>query len=141
MLEIRWRLGVLLHTVRGVRHLPLADPGTADHRSPGRYLWWLMKGQWQTLLMGMLFGVVWMVCQAVMPAVVGHAIDDGIAAQDTGALVRWTLTMFGIGVLQAASGIMRHRFAVTNWLTAAYRTVQIVARHATHLGATICTVR
>ena len=32
---------------------------------------------------------------------------------------------------------MRHRFAVTNWLTAAYRTVQLVARQATHLGATL----
>ena len=104
------------------------DPGTADHRSPGRYLWWLMKGQWHTLLLGMLFGIVWMVCQAVMPAVIGHAIDDGIAAQDTDSLVHWTLAMFGIGVLQAASGIMRHRFAVTNWLTAAYRTVQLVTR-------------
>ncbi len=123
--------------MRGVRHLPLADPGTADHRSPGRYLWWLMKGQWHTLLLGMLFGIVWMVCQAVMPAVIGHAIDDGIAAQDTDSLVQWTLAMFGIGVLQAASGIMRHRFAVTNWLTAAYRTVQLVTRHATHLGATL----
>jgi ABC-type multidrug transport system fused ATPase/permease subunit len=120
-----------------VRHLPLADPGTADHRSPGRFLWWLMKGQWHTLLLGMLFGVVWMVCQAVMPAVIGHAIDDGIAAKDTGSLLRWTAAMFGIGVLQAASGIIRHRFAVTNWLTAAYRTVQLVARQATHLGATL----
>jgi ABC-type multidrug transport system fused ATPase/permease subunit len=96
-----------------------------------------MKGQWHTLVLGMCFGVVWMVCQAVMPAVIGHAIDDGIAAKDTGALVRWTLAMFGIGVLQAVSGIVRHRFAVTNWLTAAYRTVQLVARQATHLGATL----
>ena len=96
-----------------------------------------MTGQWRTLAMGMFFGIIWMVCQAVMPAVIGHAIDDGVAAQDTGALVQWTLTMFGIGVLQAVSGIMRHRFAVTNWLTAAYRTVQLVARQATHLGATL----
>ena len=96
-----------------------------------------MKGQWHTLLMGMVFGVVWMVCQAVMPSVIGHAIDDGIAARDTSGLVQWTAAMLGIGVLQAAAGIMRHRFAVTNWLTAAYRTVQLVARHATHLGATL----
>ncbi|RYU15790.1 ABC transporter ATP-binding protein [Nocardioides iriomotensis] len=96
-----------------------------------------MKGQWRTLLMGMVFGVVWMVCQAVMPAVIGHAIDDGIAARDTSGLLQWTAAMLGIGILQAASGIMRHRFAVTNWLTAAYRTVQLVARHATHLGATL----
>lgn len=128
---------MVVPTVGGVRHLPLADPGTADHRSPGRYLWWLMKGQWRTLVMGMLFGIVWMVCQAVMPAVIGHAIDDGVAARDTGALVQWTLAMLGIGVLQAVAGIVRHRFAVTNWLTAAYRTVQIVARQATHLGATL----
>jgi hypothetical protein len=24
-----------------VRHLPLEHPGTADHRSPARFLWWL----------------------------------------------------------------------------------------------------
>ncbi|WP_206053601.1 ABC transporter ATP-binding protein [Nocardioides iriomotensis] len=120
-----------------MRHLPLDDPGTPDHRSPGKFLLWLMKGQWRTLLMGMVFGVVWMVCQAVMPAVIGHAIDDGIAARDTSGLLQWTAAMLGIGILQAASGIMRHRFAVTNWLTAAYRTVQLVARHATHLGATL----
>jgi ABC-type multidrug transport system fused ATPase/permease subunit len=131
------RLSVRIHTVGGVRHLPLADPGTADHRSPGRYLWWLMKGQWHTLLGGMLFGIIWMVCQAVMPAVIGHAIDDGIAAKDTSSLVEWTLAMTAIGILQAVSGIIRHRFAVTNWLTAAYRTVQLVARQATHLGATL----
>ena len=32
---------------------------------------------------------------------------------------------------------MRHRFAVTNWLTTAYRTVQLVGRQAVHLGATL----
>jgi len=66
----------------------------------------------------------------VMPAVIGHAIDDGIAARDVDGLLRWTLTLLGIGLVQAFAGIMRHRFAVTNWLTAAYRTVQLVARQA-----------
>ncbi|MGH3445688.1 MAG: ABC transporter transmembrane domain-containing protein, partial [Nocardioidaceae bacterium] len=120
-----------------MRHLPLADPGVADHRSPGRYLWWLMMGQRRTLLLGMVFGVIWMVAQAVMPAIIGHAIDEGVAARDPGALLRWAGLMFGVGVLQAAAGIIRHRFAVTNWLTAAYRTVQLVSGHATHLGATL----
>ena len=120
-----------------VRHLPLADPGTADTRSAWRFLGWLMKGQWHTLLMGMVFGIVWMVAQAAMPAVIGHAIDDGVAAKDVGGLLHWTLAMLGIGLVQAFAGIMRHRFAVTNWLTAAYRTVQLVARQATHLGATL----
>jgi len=120
-----------------VRRLPLDHPGTADHRSPGRFLWWLVLGQWRTMLGGMAFGITWMVSQAAMPAVIGHAIDDGIAAHDGAALLRWTGLMLAIGLLQAGSGIMRHRFAVTNWLTAAYRTVQLVTRQATHLGATL----
>jgi ABC-type multidrug transport system fused ATPase/permease subunit len=94
-------------------------------------------GQRRTMVVAMLFGVVWMVAQAVMPALIGLAIDEGIAAKDTGALVKWALAMLGVGLLQAAAGIMRHRFAVTNWLTAAYRTVQLVARQAVRLGATL----
>jgi ABC-type multidrug transport system fused ATPase/permease subunit len=90
-----------------------------------------------TMLLGMMYGTIWMVAQAAMPAVIGLAIDQGIAAKDGGALLKWTAIMLAIGLVQAASGIMRHRFAVTNWLTTAYRTVQLVTRQATNLGATL----
>src|SRR4029078_7045574 len=97
----------------------------------------MARGQWQTLLGGMLFGIIWMSSQAVMPAVIGRAIDRGIAAKDTGELVKYAAILFAIGLLQAGSGIMRHRFAVTNWLTAAYRTVQLIARQVVRLGGTL----
>ena len=102
-----------------------------------RYLWWMAKGQRRTLSLGMFFGIVWMSSQAVMPFVIGRAIDRGVAAKDTEALLWYAGLLFAIGLIQAASGIIRHRFAVTNWLTAAYRTVQLVGRHAVHLGATL----
>jgi ABC-type multidrug transport system fused ATPase/permease subunit len=102
-----------------------------------RFMWWLVKGQWHTMLLGALFGIVWMVAQALIPAVIGRAIDEGVAAKDTRALLLWTGVMFGVGLVQATAGIVRHRFAVTNWLTAAYRTVQLVARQAVDLGATL----
>ena len=117
--------------------LPHAHPGDADHRSPGAYLWWLARRQWPTLLGGMAFGIVWMSSQAVMPFVIGRAIDRGVAGQDGGALLRYAGLMLLIGLVQAATGIMRHRFAVTNWLITAYRTVQVVARHTVHLGSTL----
>ena len=120
-----------------MRSLPLDDPGVADHRTPGRFLWWLAMGQRRTLLGGMAFGIVWMSCQAVMPAVLGRAIDRGVAAKDARELVLWAGVMFAIGVVQAVSGIVRHRFAVTNWLTAAYRTVQLVTRQAVHVGGAL----
>ncbi len=120
-----------------MRQLPLADPGTPDARSPGRYLWWIARNQLPTLAGGIVFGTVWMVSQALMPAIIGRAIDTGVAAQDTGALLYWATVLAMVGLFQAVAGIARHRFAVANWLTAAYRTVQVVTRHATHLGATL----
>jgi ABC-type multidrug transport system fused ATPase/permease subunit len=120
-----------------VRTLPLADPGTADHRSAGRLLWWLARGQWRTLVLGMLFGIAWMSAQAVLPAVIGLAIDRGVSARDGGELLRYGGLMFAIGLFQAAAGVMRHRLAVVNWLTAAYRTVQLVGRQAVDLGGAL----
>lgn len=120
-----------------MRQLPLADPGTPDHRTPARYLLWVAGGQKATLLGGMTFGILWMGAQAFVPAILGRAIDQGIAGGDTERLLFWTLVLFGVGVLQALAGIMRHRFAVVNWLSGAYRTVQVVTRRAADLGATL----
>ncbi|MEP7739991.1 ABC transporter ATP-binding protein [Nocardioides sp. 31GB23] len=120
-----------------MRALPFDDPGTADHRSPGRFLWWLARGQWHTLALGMFFGVIWMSSQAVLPALIGRAIDRGVADRDSSALLMWTGLLFVVGLVQAASGIVRHRFAVTNWLTTAYRTVQLVTRQSVRLGGSL----
>ncbi|GAB2631096.1 ABC transporter ATP-binding protein [Kribbella swartbergensis] len=120
-----------------MKQLPLADPGVPDHRSPARYLLWVARGQWRTLAGGMAFGILWMASQAFIPAILGTAIDEGIAARDGERLLRWTAVLFAVGVVQALAGIMRHRFAVTNWLSAAYRTVQVVTRKSADLGATL----
>jgi ABC-type multidrug transport system fused ATPase/permease subunit len=120
-----------------VRQLPVSDPGTADHRSPNLLLWWLARHQWLTLVGGMAFGIIWMSCQAVMPAVLGRAIDRGVAARDQRELVLWAGVMLVIGLVQAVTGIMRHRFAVTNWLTASYRIVQLTTRQSVRLGGSL----
>ncbi len=97
----------------------------------------MAKNQWHTLVLGMGCGIVWMSSQAVMPWVIGRAIDRGVSDKDGKALLQYAGLMLAIGLVQAVSGIMRHRFAVTNWLTAAYRTVQLVSRQAVHLGGTL----
>jgi ABC-type multidrug transport system fused ATPase/permease subunit len=84
-----------------------------------------------------VLAVVWMVCQAVVPAVIGRAIDAGITARNGRDLLFWSLTLLGVGILQAIAGISRHRFAVTNWLSAAYRTVQVTVRQSNRLGSTL----
>ncbi|MEU6039283.1 ABC transporter ATP-binding protein [Actinomadura sp. NPDC047616] len=120
-----------------MKRLPVADPGIPDVRSPGRYLLWLTRLQWRTVLAGAALGVVWMLCQALMPAVIGRAVDDGVTARDASALALWSGALLGLGVGVAATGVLRHRMAVYNWLSAAYRTVQLVTRQATRLGGTL----
>lgn len=120
-----------------MRELPVSDPGTPDHRSAGRYLMWMANTQVGTLSVGLLLGVIWMVSQAFVPAAIGKAIDAGVTAGDMGELWKWSLVVLGLGLLQAAAGIMRHRYTVVNWLSAAYRTVQVTVRQAARLGATL----
>ena len=95
-----------------MRVLPLADPGVPDVRSPLRFLIWVVNGQRATLTGGMVFGIVWMCGQATVPFVVGRGIDKGITGHSTGALLTWSAVLLGVGIVQAASGVTRHRFAV-----------------------------
>jgi ABC-type multidrug transport system fused ATPase/permease subunit len=120
-----------------MKSLPLADPGRPDTRSAGRYLLFVMRSQGRVLVMAIISGIVWMVAQALMPAIIGRAIDEGVAAGDTSRLLFWASLLLAAGVTQAVAGIIRHRFSVTMWLDAAYRTVQLVSRKAAALGATL----
>jgi ABC-type multidrug transport system fused ATPase/permease subunit len=119
-----------------MKALPVGDPGTPDDRSATRYLLWLARTQAATLTGGILFGVVWMAAPALAPAAIGRAVD-ALTTHDPRGLLRWSAVLLGLGVAQTAASVLRHRFAVTNWLSGAYRTVQVTARHATHLGATL----
>ncbi len=120
-----------------MRDLPVPDPGTPDCRSATRYLWWLVRLQRRTVTFGIAMGTIWMVAQALMPAAIGAAIQHGVTERDGRALLGWAAALLGLGIVQAAAGVLRHRCAVFNWLSAAYRTVQLTVRQAGRLGATL----
>jgi ABC-type multidrug transport system fused ATPase/permease subunit len=102
-----------------------------------RFLIWIVKGQRATLTGGMIFGIVWMCGQATVPFVVGRGIDKGITGHSTSALVMWSAILLGVGIVQAAAGVARHRFAVTNWMTGTFRVEQLLTRQAAALGASL----
>jgi ABC-type multidrug transport system fused ATPase/permease subunit len=117
--------------------MPEADPGLPDHRSAPRYLWWIARGEARTLGMGIVVGIVWMLAQAFLPFAMGRAIDTGVTGRNVRELVLWAGVLLGLGLIQALAGVLRHRLAVTNFLAAAYRTLQVTIRQATGLGATL----
>ena len=117
-----------------MRDLPIPDPGTPDTRSPARLLLWVGRHQVGTILVGIAFGITWMVAQALMPYTNGRAIQDGIVEDDGAALANWALLLLGLGVVQGFAGVMRHRYAVQNWLRAAFLLVQVVSHHVARAG-------
>ncbi|HSO51211.1 MAG TPA: ABC transporter ATP-binding protein [Actinomycetes bacterium] len=120
-----------------MRELPLGHPGTPDLRSPARFLLWVARGQLGTLALGIAYGVIWMGALAVVPALVGRAIDQGVAEGHRAGLLRGSALVLAAGLVSAAAGILRHRTAVVNWLTASYRVQQLLVRQAVRLGGSL----
>ncbi|MCF6470491.1 ABC transporter ATP-binding protein [Nonomuraea sp. MG754425] len=116
---------------------PASDPGEPDRRGPGRYLWWLVTRQRGRVMAGATLGSSWMVGLTLPPYLLSRAIDDGLATGRWNTLAGWVAALLGAGVLNAWLAIMRHRTMTRVRLDAAFRTVQVVARHATRLGAAL----
>ncbi|MGA7203148.1 MAG: ABC transporter ATP-binding protein [Specibacter sp.] len=117
-----------------MRSFPYSDAGSPDLRSPNRFLWWLAMAQRGTLAMGILYGSVWTLAQALIPYALGQAIDLGIVAGNFGTLTHWVGLLLGLTVIQAVTSTLRHRAAVSNWMQAAYRSSQLIGYKVTRSG-------
>jgi ABC-type multidrug transport system fused ATPase/permease subunit len=119
-----------------MRALPAPDPGTPAIGSPWRFLAWLVSQQKPGMALGVLWGCTWMIAQSIVPAVIGAAVDALIGRKTHAFTVDCALVL-GLGVLTAASGVLRHRCVVGNFLDATYRTIQLVTDQVSRLGETM----
>jgi len=117
--------------------LPDTTPVTPDLRSPTRFLLRLARLQWRTLAVGAVLGVIWMGSQALMPFVLGRTIDTGVVGKDARAVAAGCLALTGLALIQAGSGVTRHRFAVANWMQAALRTSQLLGYQVAEVGPAV----
>jgi ABC-type multidrug transport system fused ATPase/permease subunit len=111
----------------------LADDATPP-LDADRLILWLVRRQWRTLVAGAAFGIPWMLSIALVPAAIGRAIDDGLLARDGRALLLWAAVILGMGLVSAATTNLRHWFAVTNWLLAAFRAAIVTERAVRRAG-------
>lgn len=117
--------------------LPDTDPGTPTRTSPARFLLWLAREQRGTLAIATVMGICWMVSMALLPFAIGAAIDDAITPHNGRALAVWVAVIVGLGLTQAVTGMYRHQMAVTNWMKASYRAIQVVGRHVAENGTSV----
>src|SRR5690554_3854988 len=54
-----------------------------------RFLLWQASRQPATLIGGVVFGVIWMICQAVWPYLLDRAIVEGVSTQQFAAVWVW----------------------------------------------------
>ncbi|MYY01415.1 ATP-binding cassette domain-containing protein [Streptomyces sp. SID4913] len=121
----------------GVRRVPYESPGLPDHRSPLRFLWWLTTSQYRRVLLGTLWGSTWMCALMLPPYLLSKTVDEGLKARDPRMLLLWIGAVVVTGAGTAVLGILRHRTMTHIRVDAAYRTVQVVARHVTRLGSAL----
>ncbi|MFI9392447.1 ABC transporter transmembrane domain-containing protein [Streptomyces bauhiniae] len=119
-----------------IQDLPYPDPGVPDARSGPRLLWWLGRNQLGGQCRALLWGMLHFASVCALPFCVGLAVQ---AAVDRSAH-RLALTgglMLLCGTAIAVGDTFLHRAAVTNWITAAARLQQLLARKAAYLGSAL----
>ncbi|WP_165984483.1 ABC transporter ATP-binding protein [Streptomyces sp. YIM 98790] len=119
-----------------IRDLPHPDPGDPDVRSGMRFLVWLFRRQLGGQAKALGWGTLHMATVAMIPVAMGLAVQavvdgSGRRLAATGAL------LLVMTVVMTAADTMLHRTAVTNWITAAARVQQLLARRTAHLGSVL----
>ncbi|MFD8984657.1 ABC transporter transmembrane domain-containing protein [Streptomyces sp. NPDC059564] len=119
-----------------ISDLPYPDPGEPDARSGPAFLLWLGRGQLGGQARSLLWGLVHFGGVAGLPYAVGLGVDAVVRRDGTRLLqVGGLLLLLGIAI--SVGDAMLHRTAVTNWITAAARVQQLLARKTAELGSAL----
>ncbi|MGW0534831.1 ABC transporter transmembrane domain-containing protein [Streptomyces sp. NPDC003032] len=119
-----------------IRDLPYSDPGLPDARSGPRFLLWLGRNQLGGQLRSLAWGLLHFGSIAGLPYMVGIAVE-AVLDRSGGRLALAGALIALLGVAIALGDTMLHRTAVTNWITAAARVQQLLARKTALLGSAL----
>ncbi|MET7762733.1 ABC transporter ATP-binding protein [Streptomyces sp. NPDC005393] len=119
-----------------IRDLPYPDPGRPDVRSGPRFLFWLGRNQLGGQIKATLWGLLHMAALVSFPIAIGLGVQ-AVVDRSGSRLALAGAVMVGLTVLTALGDAMLHRAAVTNWITAAARVQQLLARKAVELGSAL----
>ncbi|MER5448362.1 ABC transporter ATP-binding protein [Streptomyces sp. NPDC002764] len=119
-----------------IQDLPYPDPGVPDARSGPRFLWWLGRNQLGGQFKSLAWGLLHFVAVSALPFCVGLAVQAVVDRSGRRLALTGGLLLL-VGVCVAVGDTFLHRAAVTNWITAAARVQQLLARKAAVLGSAL----
>ncbi|MFH8616224.1 ABC transporter transmembrane domain-containing protein [Streptomyces sp. NPDC017979] len=119
-----------------IQDLPYKDPGDPDIRSGTRFMVWLFRNQLDGQARALGWGLLNQLCIAALSVGTGFAVQAVVDGDGTQLLYAGGLiALLGVGI--ALGETMLHRSAVTNWITAAARVQQLLARKTAELGSVL----
>ncbi|MFD3324537.1 ABC transporter transmembrane domain-containing protein [Streptomyces sp. NPDC058701] len=119
-----------------ISDLPYPDPGVPDARSGPRFLVWLGRGQLGGQAKSLCWGLVHFSGIAGLPYAVGLGVG-AVVDRDAHRLLLVGVLLLLLGAAITVGDAMLHRTAVTNWITAAARVQQLLARKTAELGSAL----
>ncbi len=119
-----------------ISDLPYPDPGVPDARSGSKFLLWLGRNQIGGQLRSFAWGLLHFSSVMALPFAVGFAVQ-AVVDRSGGRLALAGLFLLLAGATLALGDTMLHRTAVTNWITAAARVQQLLARKTAELGSAL----
>ncbi|MFI9151425.1 ABC transporter transmembrane domain-containing protein [Streptomyces sp. NPDC053367] len=119
-----------------IQDLPYPDPGVPDATSGPRFLWWLGRNQLGGQLKSLAWGLLHFLSVSTLPFCVGLAVEAVIDRSGTRLAAAGGLMALACAG-NAIGSTALHRAAVTNWITAAARVQQLLARKAAQLGSAL----
>ena len=115
----------------GTDDAPTPDP---DTRSPAAFLGWMLRQQWQVIALATLACLLWLMPLTFGPYIFGRAVDEGILAGSTSALLAWSGVMLVVVLVGGVFGVVFHTLVVRSWLISLYGTTQMVTRKIAQMG-------
>src|SRR5688500_1811117 len=96
---------------------PLAErPADWPDAPSGRALVvWMLARHRRRIAVGAIAGIVWMGAGALLPVVLGAALDDAVRTGSPRALIPWLIVLSGAVAAQIVAAVVRHHVAL--WLT------------------------
>ncbi|MFE9973815.1 ABC transporter transmembrane domain-containing protein [Streptomyces hirsutus] len=119
-----------------IQDLPYPDPGVPDARSGPRFLRWLFRNQLPGQIKSLAWGLLHFASVASIPFCVGIGVQAAVDRSGGRlALAGGLMALACVG--NAVGDTFLHRAAVTNWITAAARVQQLLARRTATLGSAL----
>src|SRR6478736_4053293 len=105
-----------------------------DTRTPAAFLRWMLKLQWQVILLTATVGVLWQLPLMFGPYLFGKAVDEGIVPGSASGTLKYAGLLLLVTLVGAFFGIVMHTLIVRSWLIGLYGTMKMVTRKVVQMG-------